>query len=79
MARVRVQYRLVGKYRWQLCSPRWLLFHLPFGTDLPIMLILEVIIIPYAFSRTQNTPARIFIHGIFSGPIFVVIALGWVK
>lgn len=74
-----VQSRLQGKYSWLFCSLLWLLFHLPFGLDLMIMLIPAIIIIPYAFYKTKNTLVGIFIHGIFNGPMFVAVALGLIK
>ena len=74
-----IQNRLQGKYSWLLCSLLWLLFHLPFGIDLMIMLVPVIIIIPYAFYKTQNTLVGIFIHGIYNGPLFVAVALGLIK
>lgn len=74
-----IQTRLSGKYSWLLCSLLWMIFHLPFGIDLIIMLIPVIIIIPYAFYKTQNTLVGIFIHGIYNGPLFVAVALGLIK
>lgn len=74
-----IQNRLQGKYSWLLCSLLWLLFHLPFGIDLMIMLVPVIIIIPYAFYKTQNTLVGIFIHGIYNGPLFVAVASGLIK
>ncbi len=67
---------LPGKYSWLLCSLLWMIFHLPFGLDLMIMLIPVLIIIPYVFYKTQNSLTGIFIHGIYNGPIFILVALG---
>ncbi|MCK4798115.1 MAG: CPBP family intramembrane metalloprotease, partial [Spirochaetes bacterium] len=74
-----IQTRLSGKYSWLLCSLLWMIFHLPFGIDLIIMLIPVIIIIPYTFYRTQNTLVGIFIHGIYNGPLFIAVALGLIK
>lgn len=71
-----VQSRLSGRYSWVLCSILWLLFHLPFGRDLMILLVPVIIIIPYAFHKTRNTTVGIFIHGVYNGPMFVAVALG---
>ena len=71
-----IQTRLNGRYAWILCSFLWMLFHLPFGIDLMIMLIPVIIIIPYVYSKTGNTSTGIFIHGIYNGPIFIMVALG---
>lgn len=74
-----IQTRLSGKYSWLLCSLLWVIFHLPFGIDFIIMLIPVIIIIPYAFYKTQNTLVGIFIHGIYNGPLFIAVALGLIK
>lgn len=74
-----IQKRLQVKYSWIPCSLLWLLFHIPFGVDLLIMLIPVILIIPYAFYKTRNTLVGIFIHGIYNGPMFIAIALGVVK
>lgn len=74
-----IQTRLQVKYSWLLCSFLWMMFHLPFGFDLMIMLIPVIIIIPYVFYKTQNTLTGIFIHGIYNGPLFVFVALGLIK
>lgn len=70
-----IQARLPGGY-WPLCSLLWLLFHLPFGLDLLIMLVPIIVIIPYIFHKTKNSLTGIFIHGLYNGPMFVAIALG---
>ncbi len=44
-----------------------------------IMLIPVILIIPYVYPKTGNTSTGIFIHGIYNGPIFVMVALGVVK
>ncbi len=74
-----VQTRLKGSWEWILCSLLWLIFHLPFGLDMIIMLIPCFIIVPYVFHKTKNTLTGIFIHGIFNGPIFILVALGIIK
>ena len=71
-----IQSRLSGKYSWILCSFLWLIFHIPFGLDLIIMLIPIIILLPYSFYKTQNTSVGIFIHSVYNGPIFVLLALG---
>ena len=74
-----IQNRLKGRYSWLLCSLLWLIFHLPFGIDLLIMLVPIILILPYSFYKTRNTTVGIFMHGIYNGPIFVAIALGIVE
>ncbi len=61
---------------WWINSLLWLMFHLPFGFDLMIMLIPIMIIIPYLYYKTSNTLIGIFIHGMYNGPIFIMISLG---
>ncbi len=74
-----IQTRLSGKYAWLVCSLLWMIFHLPFGIDLIIMLIPALFIIPYVYYKTGNTLTGIFIHGIYNGPLFVMVALGLIK
>lgn len=74
-----IQARLAHKQAWVLCSALWLLFHLAFGFDLLIVLLPVIIVIPYVFAKTGNTGTGILIHGLFNGPMFVAVALGWVK
>ncbi len=71
-----LQSRLHGRGAWLLCSALWLVFHLPFGSGLMILLVPVIVIIPYCFHRTGNTLVGVFIHGMFNGPMFVAIALG---
>ncbi len=71
-----LQSRLRGRGAWPLCSALWLVFHLPFGPGLMILLVPVIVIIPYCFQRTGNTLVGVFIHGMFNGPMFVAIALG---
>lgn len=74
-----IQARLRGKYLWLLCSALWMLFHVPFGFDLMIMLVPALIIIPYVFDKTKNSLTGIFIHGLYNGPVFILVALGFIK
>lgn len=71
-----IQKRLPGRFSWLLCSLLWLMFHLPFGIDLLLLLVPVIIIIPCAFHKTRNTSVGIFIHAIYNGPVFIAIALG---
>jgi membrane protease YdiL (CAAX protease family) len=71
-----IQSRLNGRYAWLLCSALWMIFHIPFGIDLMILLFPIIIIIPYVFDKTKNTLVTIFIHAVYNGPIFIALALG---
>jgi len=68
-----------GKYAWFINSFLWGVFHISFGWDLLILSIPALMILPYAVYKTKNTAVGIFIHGIFNGPIFVLISLGILK
>jgi len=68
-----------GKYAWVMNSVLWGVFHISFGWDLLIIVIPALIILPYAVYKTKNTGVGIFIHGIFNGPMFVLVALGILK
>lgn len=74
-----IQSRLKNKNLWFVYALMWLIFHIPFGLSLLIMLIPIIIIIPYVFSKRDNTLIGCFIHGLFNGPIFVLILLGIIK
>jgi membrane protease YdiL (CAAX protease family) len=74
-----IQNRMEGKYVWLKCSLLWAVFHLPFGFDIMIIALPALLIIPYIFSKRDNTVISMFIHGAYNGPIFVLIALGLIK
>ncbi len=74
-----IQTRLPGENSWIFCSFLWLLFHLPFGTDLIIMLLPILFIVPYVFHKTRNTLVGVFIHAVYNGPLFILVALGLIK
>ncbi|HEY4611463.1 MAG TPA: CPBP family intramembrane glutamic endopeptidase [Bacteroidota bacterium] len=71
-----LQARMRGEYAWLLCGFFWLVFHLPFGFDLLVMLMPIIILLPYAFHKTRNTLVGIFIHAVYNGPTFILLALG---
>jgi membrane protease YdiL (CAAX protease family) len=74
-----IQSRLKNRQMWFVYSIMWFIFHLLFGIDLVIMLIPIVIIVPYIFSKQNNTLIGCFIHGLFNGPIFLLVILGIIK
>lgn len=71
-----LQTRLDIGASWLLISVLWGILHLPFGKDMVILLIPILLILPYAVHRTGNTWVGIVIHGLYNGPIFVLISLG---
>lgn len=68
-----------GKFAWLINSILWGVFHISFGRDLLIIAFPALIILPYAVYKTKNTMVGIFIHGIYNGPIFVLVSLGIMK
>jgi membrane protease YdiL (CAAX protease family) len=72
-----IQSRLGGPWSWLICSFLWFLFHLPFGFDLMVILAPVMIIIPYVFHKTGNSMTGIFIHGVYNGPMFIMVSLGF--
>jgi membrane protease YdiL (CAAX protease family) len=74
-----IQSRLKNEQMWFVYSIMWFLFHLLFGIDLVIMLIPIMVIVPYIFSKQKNTLIGCFIHGLFNGPIFLLVILGILK
>jgi membrane protease YdiL (CAAX protease family) len=68
-----------GKYAWLFNSVLWGVFHISFGRDLLIIALPALIILPYAVYKTKNTAVGIFIHGLFNGPMFVLVSLGIIK
>jgi membrane protease YdiL (CAAX protease family) len=74
-----IQNRMSGGYAWVICAFLWAAFHLPFGIDMIIMASPALIIVPYIFSKIRNTTVGIAIHGIYNGPIFVLISLGIIQ
>jgi len=71
-----IQNRMKSKFSWLVCAILWAGFHLPFGLDMIIMASPALLIIPYIFHKTKSTSITIAIHGIYNGPIFVLISLG---
>jgi len=74
-----IQARIQGSRGWALCALLWMIFHFPFGIDLMIMVVPAIIIIPYVFHKTRNSLTGIFIHGLYNGPVFVLLSLGVMK
>ena len=68
-----------GKYAWIINSAWWGVFHISFGWEPLIIVIPTLVILPYAVYRTKNTSVGIFIHGVFNGPMFVLVSLGIIK
>ena len=74
-----IQNRMEGKWSWLVCAILWTVFHLPFGFDIIVMAAPVLLIIPHIFAKRQNTTIGIFIHAVYNGPIFILIALGFMS
>lgn len=73
---IQTRMRSREKQLWPLLSLFWLIFHLPFGLGLMIMLLPCMILLPWAVYKTQNAWVGVIIHGVYNGPMFVLISLG---
>jgi len=67
------------KHAWIINSIFWGVFHRSFGWQLLSILIPTLVILPYAVYKTKNTLVGIFIHGVFNGPMFILVSLGILK
>ena len=65
-----------GPRAWILNGTGWLLFHLPFGLHLMLLLLPIVLIETWAVQKSGNTWVGVIIHSVVNGPAFVAIALG---
>lgn len=74
-----IQNRMEGNHAWLQCAFLWMIFHIPFGLDMIIFASPALVIIPYIFHKRNNTLITILIHGIYNGPIFILVALGIMK
>lgn len=76
-----IQTRLEQKnnHAWLFVALFWLIFHIPFGVDLLLILIPIVLILPYAVHKTQNTTVGIIIHALYNGPSFILISMGLIN
>lgn len=67
------------KSAWIINAILWGVFHISFGWQLLVILTPTLVILPYAVYKTKNTLVGIFIHGIFNGPMFLLVSLGLIK
>jgi hypothetical protein len=66
----------LGRWAWLVHGAGWLLFHIPFGWQLLIVLMPILLIEPYVVQRRGNSWIGVVIHGGLNGPTFVAVALG---
>ncbi len=64
---------------WLLNAFLWIVFHIPFGPGLMILLLPIMFILPWAVQKTCNTNVGILIHTILNGPMFILVSLGIIK
>ncbi|MFA7627257.1 MAG: CPBP family intramembrane glutamic endopeptidase [Candidatus Kapaibacterium sp.] len=69
------QVRHFGEMAWIINALCWLIFHLPFGFGMLLLLLPTIIIIPYTVQRKNNTSIGIVLHGVFNGVNYLVITL----
>jgi len=68
-----------GKYpksAWLYNAVFWMMFHIPFGIELMIMVLPTFFLIPYLVQRRRNTWIGIIIHAGLNGPGFILVSLG---
>lgn len=68
-----------GKYprtAWLYNAIFWLMFHIPFGYELMIMVLPTFFLIPYLVQKRKNTWIGIIIHAGLNGPGFILVSLG---
>lgn len=54
----------------------WMMFHIPFGIELMIMVLPTFFLIPYIVQKRRNTWIGIIIHAGLNGPGFILVSLG---
>lgn len=68
----------LGHRAWLVNAAGWLLFHVPFGVDILLLLWPMMLIETYAIQRSRNTWVGVVVHAAVNGPAFVAISLGWI-
>jgi membrane protease YdiL (CAAX protease family) len=67
------------KSAWLYNAVFWMMFHIPFGIELMIMVLPTFFLIPYIVQRRKNTWIGIIIHTGLNGPGFILVSLGILK
>jgi membrane protease YdiL (CAAX protease family) len=70
------QAEALGHYAWILNGFLWAIFHVGIGWRIAILLLPIEFIVPYVVQRRKNTWLGIFIHGLYNGSGFILVALG---
>lgn len=67
-----------GRPAWFVAGLAWLLFHIPFGRDILLILWPTTFLTPWIVQRTRNSWSGVILHAGINGPGFVAAAFGWV-
>ena len=70
---------LYPKTAWIFNAIFWMMFHIPFGIELMIMVLPTFFLVPYLVQKRKNTWIGIIIHAGLNGPGFILVTLGILK
>ena len=65
-----------GKNAWIINGLLWIVFHIPFGLRIIIMVLPVFFTLPWLAMKTKSTWPGIILHGLVNGPAFAMILLG---
>jgi len=61
---------------WLFNAIFWMMFHIPFGVELMIMVLPTFFLVPYIVQKRENIWIGIIIHAGLNGPGFILVTLG---
>ena len=64
---------------WLFNAVFWMMFHIPFGIELMIIVLPTFFLVPYIVQKRKNTWIGIIIHAGLNGPGFILVTLGILK
>lgn len=70
------QELVFGNKAWLLNGLLWVVFHIPFGLRIIIMVLPVFFALPWLAMKTKSTWPGIILHGLINGPAFAMILLG---
>lgn len=65
-----------GRWAWLVHGAAWLIFHIPFGPVLLLVLAPTTFLLPYVVQHRQNSWIGVVIHAGLNGPGFIAVAFG---
>jgi membrane protease YdiL (CAAX protease family) len=71
-----LQENAIGKHTWWFHGLCWLVFHIPFGWNMILLLLPVFFIQSFLVWKYKNTWIGIIIHGIYNGSGFLLVAFG---